>query len=189
MVLHRPVELAALIRHWETCRGSMQAISRGQTEKEISVVVGNSGCHDPAPIVACWPVHAQTPRVEPISRTKDKPSSREVRRCRCVALSRRICSRIAGPRGRRLRERRWRNTSRNDRNHSFNSFEWCDISGNWIDSLVFWGSIFQFLSKTLVKLALSSQSTGIPCPNVCQLLISRLTGQVPYHYPLVRFPR
>jgi len=51
----------------------MQATGRDQTEKEIFVVVGNSGCHDPAPTLACRPVHAQAPRVEHFSRTKDKP--------------------------------------------------------------------------------------------------------------------
>lgn len=42
----------------ETCRGSIQAINRDHTEKEIFVVVGNSGCHDPASALACWAVHA-----------------------------------------------------------------------------------------------------------------------------------
>jgi hypothetical protein len=37
------------------------------------VVVGNSWCRDPAPNLACRPVHAQAPRVEPFSRAKDKP--------------------------------------------------------------------------------------------------------------------
>jgi hypothetical protein len=42
--------------------------------------------------------------------------------------------------------------------------------------LVFSRSIFQFLSKASARLGLSSQPAGIPCPNLCQLLVSRVIG-------------
>ena len=116
----------------------MQARSRGQTEKEIFVVVGNCGCHDPAPTRACWPVHAQVPRVDLFSRTKEKPSSTEVRRCRYVSLARRIYSGIPGPRGHRLWGRPERSASRNHHTYGFTSSECCDLRWNWIDSLVSW---------------------------------------------------
>src|SRR6266478_777092 len=92
----------------------MRAILHDQTEKEILMVVGNSGCHSPAPTVACWPVHAQALRVEPFSRTKNKPSPTKVRRNRYVALARRICSAIPGPRGYGRWRRRGCSASCND---------------------------------------------------------------------------
>src|SRR5690349_5982266 len=69
--------------------------------KKIFVVVGNSGCHDPAPTLACCPVRAEA-RVEPFSRNKDKPSPTRVRSCRCDALARRNCGGIPGDGGHRL---------------------------------------------------------------------------------------
>ena len=131
----------------------MQAISRDQTEKEIFVVVGNGGCPAPAPTDAYWPVHAQGTRIEPFSRTEDKPGPTEVRRNRYVALARPICGAIPGPRGYRRWGRRERSAFRNGHSYGFTSSECCGLRGNWIDSLVFWRSIFQFLSKALVKLA------------------------------------
>src|SRR6266853_2571230 len=97
----------------------MQAISRDQTEKEVFVVVGNSGCHAPAPTPACWAIHAEAPRVEPFSRTKDKPSSTQVSSCRCVALAHRTCSGNPGPRGHRRWGRFGRSASLNDHNYGF----------------------------------------------------------------------
>src|SRR6266436_6678398 len=79
----------------------MQATGRDQTEKEIFVVVGNSGCHDPAPTLACWPVHAQAPRVEPFSGTKGNPRSTQVGSCCYVAVAHRTCSGSLGPRSHR----------------------------------------------------------------------------------------
>ena len=38
-------------------------------------------------------------------------------------------------------------------NCGFTSSECCDLCGNWIDTLVFWGNIFQSLLKALAKLA------------------------------------
>ena len=93
-------------RHRETCRGSMQAISRDQAEKEIFEVVGSSGSHGPAPTLACWAVHAEAPGVEPFSRSKDEPSSTQVRSCRCVALAYRTYSGSPCSRG----HRRWGNS-------------------------------------------------------------------------------
>ena len=52
----------------------MQATGRDQTEKEIFVVVGNSGCHDPAPTLACWAVHAETPEWNPFEEPKISPA-------------------------------------------------------------------------------------------------------------------
>jgi hypothetical protein len=155
------------------CRGSMQAISRDQTAEEIFVVVGNSGCRGTTPIFACWSVHAQAPRVGPFSRTsKDKPSSASVRRCRYFALARWICRGIPGSRG----HRRWKRFGRSDfldkHISGFTSSECCNLYGNWIDILVFWRSIFQFLSKAFARLGLYSQPAEIRCTNVCQLPIS-----------------
>ena len=150
-------------------RGSMQATSRDQTEEEISVVVGNSGRHDPAPTLACWSVYAQAPRVGPFSRTKDKPSATQVRSCRYVALAHRSCSGSAGPRGHRRWGRFGRSASLSRHNWDFTSSECCDLCGNWIDSLDFRGSIFQFLSPALAKLALTSA-------NPCQLPMKSRNG-------------
>ena len=84
----------------ERFRGSMQAISREQIKEEIFVVVGNSGCRGPTPVLACWLAHAQASRVEPLSRTtKDKPSPAGVRRCRRCTMARRTCRGIPGSRG------------------------------------------------------------------------------------------
>ena len=165
-LLNRRRRSASLRRSVPASRASMQATSLDQTEKEIFVVVSNSGCRDPAPTLACWPVHAQAPRVEPFSRTKDKSRSTEVRRCRCVALAHRTCSGSPGPRGHRRWGRFERRASRSDHNYDFTSSECCDLCGNWIASLDFRGSIVPFLSKALAKLALPSV-----CP--CQLPISR----------------
>jgi len=118
----------------------MQAISRDQTEEKIFVVVGNSGCHDPAPTLACCPVHAQA-------------SPTRVRSCRCVALARRNCSGIPGHGGHRLWGR-FERSDFSDPNCDFNSSECCDLCGNWIDALDF--RIFPVLSTALAKLALAS---------------------------------
>src|SRR5882762_6037778 len=128
----------------------MQATGRDQTEKEIFVVVGNSGCHDPAPNLACYPVH-KAPRVEPFSRRK--PSPTQVRSCRCGALAHRNCSGPPGLDGDGLWGRFESELS--DHNCDFNSSECCDLCGNWIDSLAFPGSIFPFLSTAPAKLALA----------------------------------
>jgi len=157
-------------------RGSMQVTSRDQAEKEIFVVVGNRRCRDPAATLASRPVHAQAPRVGPFSRTKDKPSSTQVRSCRCVALAYRTCSGSPGPRGHRRWGRFGRRASLSDHNCSFTSSECCDLCGNWIDSLDFRGGIFPFLSKALAKLALPSAVSGFvsagraPTPNARKLL-------------------
>ncbi len=144
----------ALTRHWETCRGSMQAINRDQTKEEIFVVVGNSGCRGPTHIFACWPVHAQAPGLEPFSSTtKDKPNSAGVRRYRCFTLAHRSCRGIPGPRGDRRRRRFGRSTTLNNHISGFTSSECRNLFGNWIDTLVFWRSIFQFLSKAFAGLA------------------------------------
>ena len=135
-------------------RGSMQASRREQNEKEIFVVVGNSGCHAPAPTLACWPVHAQAPRVEPFSRTKCNPRSTQVGSCGYVALAHRTCSGSLGPRSHRCWGQFGRTDSLSDHNCDFTCSECCDLCGNWIDSLDFRGSIFPFLSKALAKLAL-----------------------------------
>jgi hypothetical protein len=153
------------------------ATSHDQTKEEIFVVVGNSGCRGPTPIFACWPVRAQAPRVEPFSRTtKDKPNSAGVRRYRCFALARRICRGIPGPRGHRCWRRFGRSATLNNHISGFTSSECCNLFGNWIDTLVFWRSIFQFLSKAFAGLGLVLQPVGISCPNVYQLLSSRETA-------------
>jgi len=145
----------------------MQAISRDQTKEEIFVVVGNSGCRGPTPILGCWPVHSQAPRVgvEPFPRTtKDKPFSTGVRRYRCLALARRICSGIPGPRGHRRWRRFGRSATLNHHISGFTSSECRNLFGNWIDTLVFWRSIFQFLSKVFAILGLFSRPAGTPLP-------------------------
>src|SRR5712664_3518055 len=133
----------------------MQAIGRDQTEKEIFVVVGNSGCHDPAPTLAFWPVHAQAPRVEPFSRTKGNPHSTQVGSCCYVAVAHRTCSGSLGPRSHRCGGQFGRTDSLSDHNCDFTCYECCDLRRNWIDSLDFRGSIFPFLSTALAKLALA----------------------------------
>ena len=55
-------------------RGSMQVTSRDQAEKEIFVVVGNSGCHAPAPTLACWAIHAEAPEWNPFQEPKISPA-------------------------------------------------------------------------------------------------------------------
>jgi len=132
----------------------MQASSREQNEKEIFVVVGNRRCRDPAPTLASRPVHAQASRVGPFSRTKGKPSSTQVRSCRCVALAHRSCSGGAGPRGHGRWGRFGRSVSLSDHNWNFTSSECRDLCGDWIGSLDSRGGIFPFLSKALAKLAL-----------------------------------
>src|SRR5215470_11869196 len=74
-LLARPRLSAGQRRSVIASRGSMQATNHDQTEKEIFVVVGNRGCHLPAPDLADWAVHAQAPRVEPFSGSKDQPGS------------------------------------------------------------------------------------------------------------------
>lgn len=165
----------AFTRRWQTCRGSMQSISRDQTKEKIFVVVGNSGCRGPAPIFARWLVRAQAPRVGPFSRTtEDKPNSTGVRRCRCCAMARRICSGIPGPRGHRRWSRFGRCATLDNHISGFTSSKCCNLFGNWIDTLVFWRGIFRFLPKALARLGLSSQPPRIPCLNVCHLLVVAL---------------
>jgi hypothetical protein len=160
----------------------MQAISRDQTEKEIFVVVGNSGRHAPAPTLACWAIHAEAPRVEPFSRTKGKPSSAQVRSCRYVVLAHRTCSGSPGTRGHRRWGRFGRSASLSNHTCGFTSSECCGLCGYWIDSLVFWGSIFLFLSKATAKLVL-------PSVNPSQLPISQITGKFLWPIQLFRFAR
>jgi hypothetical protein len=136
------------------------------------VVVGNSGCHDPAPTLACWPVHAQAPRVESFSRTKGNPRSTQVSSCGYVALAHRSCSGCLGPRSHRCWRQFGRTDSLSDHNCDFTCSECCDLCGNWIDSLDFRGSIFPFLSTALARLVRLQL-------NPCQLPISRITGHVP----------
>ena len=127
----------------ETCRGSIEAISRDEIKKEIFVVVGNSGYYDPAPTLACWAVHAQAPCVEPFSRTKDKSSSTQTRSCRYAALAHGTRSGSPSSRGHRWWGRSGSRAPVSDHNYGFTSSECCDLCGNWIGTLVFGGDIFQ----------------------------------------------
>jgi len=159
-----------------TSRGSMQAISVTKLKKKYLWSWAIAGVVGPLIFLLVGLFAPKPPEWDPFQEartTKDKPNSTGVRRHHCFALARRICRGIPGPRGHRRWRRFGRRATLNNHISGFTSSECCNLFGNWIDTLVFWRSIFRFLSKAFARLV------RCPNPKAFQLSIWQLVPNLP----------